>query len=97
MRKEHWSRRWHLLKTVHIMKMQILQSVQPTYAWHLTQAHAFIDGNKRIAAAVSEIFAEINGLKLNATDDQIVDLFLGIASGEKSRNDVEQIFLQWLS
>lgn len=68
-----------------------------TYAYHLTQAHAFIDGNKRIAAAVSEIFVEINGLKLNATNDQIVDLFLGIASGEKSRDDVEHIFLEWIS
>lgn len=28
-----------------------------TYAYHLTQAHAFIDGNKRIAAAVSEVFS----------------------------------------
>ncbi len=68
-----------------------------TYAWHLTQAHAFIDGNKRIAAAVSEIFAEINGMELNATNNQIVDLFMTVASGEKSRSDVEQIFLQWLS
>lgn len=68
-----------------------------TYAYHLTQAHAFIDGNKRIAAAVSEIFLEINEVKLNAANEQIVDLFLGIASGEKSRNDVEQIFLQWIS
>ena len=68
-----------------------------TYAWHLTQAHAFIDGNKRIAAAVSEIFVEINGMKLNATNSQIVDLFLTIASGEKSRGEVEQIFLKWLS
>ncbi|MBF0379343.1 MAG: type II toxin-antitoxin system death-on-curing family toxin [Desulfamplus sp.] len=68
-----------------------------TYAYHITQAHAFFDGNKRIAAAVSEIFAEINGLKLNATNDQIVDLFLSIASGEKSRDDVEHIFLQWIS
>ena len=68
-----------------------------TYAYHLTQAHAFIDGNKRIAAAISEIFLAINSLRLNATNDQIVDLFLSIASGEKSRNDVEQIFLQWVS
>jgi death-on-curing protein len=67
-----------------------------TYAYHLTQAHAFIDGNKRVAAAVSEIFLEINGKNLNATDDQMIDLFLGIASGEKSRNDVEQIFSQWI-
>ena len=68
-----------------------------TYAYHLTQAHAFIDGNKRIAAAISEIFLAINSLRLNATNDQIVDLFLSIASGEKSRNDVEHIFLQWVS
>ena len=68
-----------------------------TYAYHLTQAHAFIDGNKRIAAAISEIFLAINSIRLNATNDQIVDLFLSIASGEKSRNDVEQIFLQWVS
>jgi len=68
-----------------------------TYAYHLSQSHAFIDGNKRIAAAVSEIFLEINDTKLNATDDQIVDLFLSIASGEKSRNDVEHIFSQWIS
>jgi len=67
-----------------------------TYAYHLTQAHAFIDGNKRIAAAVSEIFLEINGINLNATNDQIVDLFLSIASGGKSRNAVEQIFLRWV-
>jgi death-on-curing protein len=31
-----------------------------TYAYHLTQAHAFIDGNKRIAAAVAELFLAIN-------------------------------------
>ncbi len=68
-----------------------------TYAYHLTQAHAFIDGNKRIAAAISEIFLDINSIRLNVTNDQMVDLFLSIASGEKSRNDVEQIFLQWVS
>jgi death-on-curing protein len=68
-----------------------------TYAYHLTQAHAFIDGNKRIAAAISEIFLEINDVKLNATNEQIVDLFLSIASEEKTRNDIEQIFFQWIS
>jgi death-on-curing protein len=32
-----------------------------TYAYHLTQAHAFLDGNKRVAAAVAEISLELNG------------------------------------
>ena len=67
-----------------------------TYDYHLTQAHAFIDGNKRIAAAASEIFLEINEIKLNATNDQIVELFMSIAGGDISRSKVEHIFSQWI-
>jgi death-on-curing family protein len=63
-----------------------------TYSYHLTQSHAFLDGNKRVAAAVAEIFIEINGAHLNATNDEIVVLFLGIAAGNVSRDDVELIF-----
>ena len=65
-----------------------------TYAYHLTQAHAFLDGNKRIAAAVAEIFLELNGAALQTTDEEIVAVFLAIAAGEVSRQDVEQWFAQ---
>ena len=62
-----------------------------TYAYHLTQAHAFIDGNKRVAAAITETFLETNDVRLIMTDDEIVQLFLKIASGAQSRDQVEQI------
>lgn len=65
-----------------------------TYAYHLTQAHAFLDGNKRVAAAVAEIFLELNGAELRTTNDEIVVLFLAIAAGEITRQDVEQWFVQ---
>lgn len=68
-----------------------------TYAYHLTQAHAFLDGNKRIGAAAAEIFLEINGASLQATNDQIVDLFLKIAAGALSRENVETIFAGWIT
>jgi death-on-curing protein len=29
-----------------------------TYAYHLCQAHAFLDGNKRVAAAAAELFID---------------------------------------
>ena len=35
-----------------------LSTCAATYAYHLTQAHAFVDGNKRVAAAAAEIFLE---------------------------------------
>jgi death on curing protein len=65
-----------------------------TYAYHLTKAHAFIDGNKRIAAAVAETFLEWNGLRLAATNDEIVDLFLAIAANQCTREEVEAFFQQ---
>ena len=71
-----------------------LTTCAATYAYHLTQAHAFLDGNKRVAAAVSEIFLELNGAELQATNDELVDFFLAIASGEVDRQKVEQWFLQ---
>lgn len=61
-----------------------------TYAYHLTQAHAFIDGNKRVAAAITETFLETNGFQLAMSNEDMVDLFLSIASGTLNRDQVEQ-------
>lgn len=44
-----------------------ISKLAATYAYHLSQAHAFLDGNKRIAAAVAGIFLRMNGAKLNAS------------------------------
>lgn len=67
-----------------------------TYAYHLSQAHVFVDGNKRIAAVVSELFLKLNGAKLNATNNEIVELFLDIAASKLSREEVEKKFAAWL-
>lgn len=63
-----------------------------TYAYHLTQAHAFVDGNKRLGAAIAEAFLETNGFELVMTNAEIVNVFVAIASGEISRDEVEQRF-----
>ena len=73
-----------------------LAACAATYAYHLSQAHAFVDGNKRIAAAVAEIFLELNDAQLNATNEQIIALFLEIAAGNLTRTEVEQFFQQWI-
>lgn len=67
-----------------------------TYAYHLTKAHAFIDGNKRIAALVAELFLLLNQASLNATNDEMIQLFLQIAHGELPRSSVESRFEGWV-
>lgn len=38
----------------------------------------------------------MNGAKLNATNDEIIKLFLDIAAGKLSRDEVEEKFAEWL-
>jgi len=65
-------------------------SCAATYAYHLAQSHAFLDGNKRVAAAITEAFLETNGFELKMTNEELVGLFLAIASSKLSREQVEQ-------
>lgn len=65
-------------------------SCAATYAYHLTQSHAFVDGNKRVAAAITEAFLETNGFELTMTNEELVDLFLAIAASKLSREQVDQ-------
>lgn len=44
--------------------------------------HAFLDGNKRIGVHVMLTFLEMNGIHITCTDDELVTLGLGLASGE---------------
>ena len=75
---------------------QNIAKLAATFAYHLSQAHAFVDGNKRIAAVVSELFLNLNGFKLKATNDEIVELFLAIAASQIARDEVEEKFAGWI-
>ena len=63
-----------------------------TYAYHLCMAHAFIDGNKRVAAVVSEAFLLLNGWQLELDEDELVSMFLKIADGALLRDAIEDAF-----
>lgn len=80
----------------HLYEQADLVVCAATYAYHLSQAHAFLDGNKRIAAAIAELFLNANGVHLRASDQEVIELFLRIAAGEISRDEIEKVFSQWV-
>ena len=43
--------------------------------------HPFVDGNKRIGAHVMLVFLAINGIELEYTQQELIDIILQIASG----------------
>ena len=58
----------------------------------LTQNHAFIDGNKRIAAHAVLTFLSLNGIEIDCTEFELFSLFYKLAASEISfENLVEWI------
>lgn len=47
----------------------------------LVANHAFLDGNKRIGMYVMLTFLEVNGLPIEATNDEIIKVGLSLADG----------------
>ena len=44
--------------------------------------HAFVDGNKRIGMYVMLTFLEVNGIRLDCTNDEVVAVGLAVAAGQ---------------
>ena len=59
----------------------------------LISNHAFVDGNKRIGLLVMISFLHINGIKIKCTDDELIELGLGLADG---KIDYKQL-LNWIN
>ena len=47
----------------------------------LISNHAFVDGNKRIGMYVMLTFLEVNGIPLECTNEEIVEVGLAVAAG----------------
>jgi death on curing protein len=52
------------------------------YAFGIARNHPFVDGNKRTALVVLELFLEINGHTLAADDADCVATVLALAAGD---------------
>ena len=48
----------------------------------LISNHAFVDGNKRIGLYVMLSFLEMNGIRIQCTDEELVHLGLSVADGK---------------
>lgn len=57
------------------------------YLYHIVKNHPFIDGNKRVAAAVALGFLGINGVTVDMDEDLLADFVLAMAVGERTKAD----------
>jgi len=61
-----------------------------SYAFGISRNHPFLDGNKRTSLVVAELFLELNGYELIASDVQCVTTFLQLAAGELTEDQLAE-------
>ncbi|MEO8196776.1 MAG: type II toxin-antitoxin system death-on-curing family toxin [Thermoanaerobaculia bacterium] len=64
------------------------------YLFHLTQNHPFLDGNKRVGLAVALAFLGLNDLELEADDESLTELVMGVARGSRSKAEIAVFLAQ---
>ena len=69
-----------------------LFGIAAAYAFHLAQAQAFVDGNKRTAIATALAFLKLNGVVPRNNADRLYDAMIGIAEHRLTKADLAQLF-----
>ena len=59
-----------------------LADLAAAYGFGISSNHPFVDGNKRIAFLAMYSFLGLNGLSLEAHEEDVVAIILSLASGE---------------
>jgi len=54
----------------------------------LIRNHGFIDGNKRIGMAVMILLLKLNNIVIRYSQQELIDLGLGVAEGKLNENDI---------
>jgi len=58
----------------------------------LVSNHAFVDGNKRIGMYIMLSFLELNGIKIDASNEEVAELGIAVASGSYDSDAI----LNWI-
>jgi death-on-curing protein len=69
-----------------------LADLAASLAFGIARNHPFVEGNKRTAAACCEVFIELNGAALEASDLELFPLYLALAEGKLTERD----FAAWI-
>jgi death-on-curing protein len=71
---------------------ETIPAMAAAYAFHISQNHPFLDGDKRVALASSLVFLDINGYELNCKDETLYNKIMDTAKGEIKKEELIKFF-----
>lgn len=70
-----------------------MADIAAAYAFGLIANHPYVDGNKRVGLVAMVAFLDLNGYDLTASDAEVVEIILSVASGHLA----ETALAEWLA
>jgi len=58
------------------------------YGFHIRMNHPFVDGNKRVAFTLMDMFLNINGWEVVASEEEAYEIMMRLASGKLSKDEL---------
>ncbi len=55
------------------------------YGFHVCKNHPFVDGNKRVAFVLMDIFLQKNGWEITSNEEEAYSMMISLASGRLSK------------
>lgn len=71
-----------------------LVEMAAAYLYGICRNHPFVDGNKRTAVATALTFLDMNGIEMDASEQEFYDLVIGVAEGRVSKAAIAVFFEQ---
>ena len=65
-----------------------LHEMAAAYLFHPVKNHPFVDGNKRTGLMAMLVFLGLNGLRLEAREDELADLVVAVADGRIGKAEI---------
>lgn len=72
-----------------------LFDVAAAYAFHIAQAQAFLDGNKRTGIGAALVFLEYNGVRTRVDDGTLYDAMIAIANRTLDKAGLAEVFRRY--
>jgi death-on-curing protein len=60
------------------------------YGFHVCKNHPHVDGNKRVAFVLMDIFLQKNGWEIVANEEEAYSMMMSLASGKLSKTQLSQ-------
>jgi death on curing protein len=65
-----------------------LPALAAAHGFGLANNHPFVDGNKRVSFQAMYLFLGLNGLRIEAAEEEVVALILSLAAGQLDESDL---------